>query len=76
MAFRISPLMLHEAWSCYMAGFKWKYACDSHWPIYAENPHQLCFFASSISFTGCHLSHGLLHSACLIARQPVFMSCN
>lgn len=43
--------MLHEACACYMAGFKWKYACDSHWPVYQENPHQLCFFASSISFT-------------------------
>lgn len=27
----------------------WKYASDSHRPAYAENPHQLCFFASSIS---------------------------
>lgn len=76
MAFGISPLMLHEACSCYMASFKWKNACDSHWLVYAENPHQLCFFASSISFTVCHLYHALLHRACLIVRQPVFMSCN
>lgn len=69
----VSPLMLHEAWSCYTVGFKWKYACASRWPVNAEN--QLCFFAS-ISFTVCHLSHGLLHSACLNARQPVLMSCN
>lgn len=34
------------------------------------------FVASSVSFSACHLSHSLLHSACLIARQSVFMSGN
>lgn len=53
--------MLHEAWSCDTAGFKWEYACASRRPVYAENSNQLCFFASPISLTVCHLSHSLLH---------------
>lgn len=76
-AFWAGPLMLHEACTRHMAGCKWRCACDSRRAVYAENPHQLCFFASSVfPFAVCHPTHGLLHSAFLIARRPVFMSCD